>query len=265
MNKVVSIKDYEGTDIEKGFVSSIEKATQRERAGLVKETVVVDPKGRKKHKRTQWTIPAEERAMRRRHSDLQSKARMLRIKATELRNEGKAEEARKLTEQARRLDEEAKELEARWERARRERAANAEKGGETMKSFSNVSLKDYEGTDIAKGFNTLYLPLRKAIEQRKDVSPAEEKRAIEEYGKVKFADPVNKKFPIDNYEHVRAAISYFGMPRNYKYYSMEDRRIIAGRIAAAAKKFGIEVDPEWKKKHGLKVEEEEKDKRRKKD
>ena len=29
-----------------------------------------------------------------------------------------------------------------------------------------------------------------------------------------FADEKNKKYPLDNYEHTRAAISYFSMPKN---------------------------------------------------
>ena len=37
------------------------------------------------------------------------------------------------------------------------------------------------------------------IKRRKDVNP---KRGEHEYGDVKFADPVNKKYPIDTTEHV---------------------------------------------------------------
>ena len=43
------------------------------------------------------------------------------------------------------------------------------------------------------------------IERRQDLSPREGER---EYGDVEFADPTNKKYPIDSPEHVRAAWSY---------------------------------------------------------
>lgn len=43
------------------------------------------------------------------------------------------------------------------------------------------------------------------IDRRDDVNP---ERGEHEYGDVEFADPVNKKYPIDNAGHVRAAWSY---------------------------------------------------------
>lgn len=86
-----------------------------------------------------------------------------------------------------------------------------------------------------------------AIEKREDVSPEEGKS---KYGSdVKFADEKNKKYPIDTEDHARAALSYWGMPKNRAKYSAEDQKTIGGRIRAAAKKFGIEVsdDDEEKK------------------
>jgi|Deesub1362B_J571_1020462.scaffolds.fasta_scaffold00331_31 tRNA A37 N6-isopentenylltransferase MiaA len=53
-----------------------------------------------------------------------------------------------------------------------------------------------------------------------------------------FADPVNYRYPIDE-EHIRAALSYWGMPRNRAQYSPKEQAIITARIEAAAKKFGI--------------------------
>jgi hypothetical protein len=88
------------------------------------------------------------------------------------------------------------------------------------------------------------------IEDRPDVSPAGEKAAEEKYGNVSFADEENKKYPIDK-EHIHAAISYFGMPKNYDKYSVDDRKKIASRIAAAAKKFGVDLSDDWKSKHGI--------------
>lgn len=77
--------------------------------------------------------------------------------------------------------------------------------------------------------------------KRKDVSEADKKHAESEYGDVKYADETNKKYPIDTKEHVRAALSYWGMPKNRNKYSPEDQKKIGGRIRSAAKKFGIGV------------------------
>ncbi len=72
-----------------------------------------------------------------------------------------------------------------------------------------------------------------AIKKRKDVSP---KSGEKKYGDVKFADPKNNKYPLDNEAHIRAAWNYFNMPRNKGKYSSEDQKLIRGRILAAWKK-----------------------------
>jgi hypothetical protein len=92
--------------------------------------------------------------------------------------------------------------------------------------------------------------LFKEQKDRPDVSSAGEKAAEEKYGDVSFADETNKKYPIDK-EHIHAAISYFGMPKNFSKYSMTDRKKIASKIAAAASKFGVELSDDWKEKHGI--------------
>ncbi|UKI42272.1 MAG: hypothetical protein L6V95_04765 [Candidatus Melainabacteria bacterium] len=51
------------------------------------------------------------------------------------------------------------------------------------------------------------------MEKRDDVYP---NRGLNKYGDVEFADVVNKKYPIDTIEHIRAAWSYFHMPRDYQ-------------------------------------------------
>lgn len=66
--------------------------------------------------------------------------------------------------------------------------------------------------------------------------------------KGKYADPVNYKYPIDTEEHVRAAWSYINMPKNQKGYSSEQLAAIKGRIKRAAKKFGIDISDNKKKK-----------------
>jgi hypothetical protein len=58
-----------------------------------------------------------------------------------------------------------------------------------------------------------------------------------------FADPVNYRYPIDE-AHVKAALSYWGMPKNREQYTAEEVKTITQRILKAAKKAGIEVDEE---------------------
>lgn len=70
------------------------------------------------------------------------------------------------------------------------------------------------------------------MEKRDDVSP---KEGLKKYGDVEFADEVNKKYPIDNAEHIRAAWSYFHMPRNYDEYDEADREKIENKIIKAWK------------------------------
>lgn len=80
-----------------------------------------------------------------------------------------------------------------------------------------------------------------AVPKRKDVSPGEKKSAIKKYGNVTYADSVNKKYPLDTEEHVRAALTYWGMPKNRAKYSAEAQKTISAKIRAAAKKFGIKT------------------------
>jgi hypothetical protein len=76
------------------------------------------------------------------------------------------------------------------------------------------------------------------IERRKDVYP---KRGRHEYGDVKFADPVNNKYPIDTPKHIRAAWSYINHKDNAAKYDKADVAKIKRRIRAAARKAGIEI------------------------
>jgi len=66
----------------------------------------------------------------------------------------------------------------------------------------------------------------------------------------KYAIPGWYAYPLDTEKHVRAAISYFSMPRNYSKFTPEERRSIWKRILRAAKKFGIEVSEDVKKRAG---------------
>ena len=80
---------------------------------------------------------------------------------------------------------------------------------------------------------------RGKTDKRPDVTPADKERAEGEYGDVNYADETNKKYPLDSEKHVRAAASYFGMPKNREKYSADDQKKIDSNIAAAKKKFGI--------------------------
>jgi len=96
---------------------------------------------------------------------------------------------------------------------------------------------------LASDANTLF---EEAISKREDVSPADKKRAVKEYGDVRFADEKNKKYPVDTKEHTQAAIRYFGMPKNYEKYSTEERASIRAKLRAAAKKFGVDYSEDSK-------------------
>jgi hypothetical protein len=78
-----------------------------------------------------------------------------------------------------------------------------------------------------------------SIDRRDDVDPEDGER---EYGDVEFADPVNKKYPIDTEKHVRAAWSYINKEDNAAKYDADDRKAIRSRIQKAAEKYDIEID-----------------------
>jgi len=77
------------------------------------------------------------------------------------------------------------------------------------------------------------------IGKREDVSAREGQR---EYGDVEFADPTNKKYPIDSAEHVRAAWSYINHKDNAAKYTGNDVEEIRKRIKKAAPKFDVEIE-----------------------
>jgi hypothetical protein len=59
-----------------------------------------------------------------------------------------------------------------------------------------------------------------------------------------FADPVHNKYPIGSAEEVRAALSYLGQKKNADFYPKDGVTLqsVQGKIAQAAKKFGIAVE-----------------------
>ncbi|MFC5409442.1 DUF6582 domain-containing protein [Larkinella bovis] len=76
------------------------------------------------------------------------------------------------------------------------------------------------------------------IDRREDVNPEEGQH---QYGDVTFADPTNKKYPIDTPEHVRAAWSYINHKDNAAKYDADEVETIKDRIRRAAKKYDIEI------------------------
>jgi hypothetical protein len=79
------------------------------------------------------------------------------------------------------------------------------------------------------------------IHKRDDVDPKDGER---EYGHGEFADPVNKKYPIDTEEHVRAAWNYINHQDNAAKYEADEVALIRNRIKQAAGKFDIEISDE---------------------
>jgi len=79
------------------------------------------------------------------------------------------------------------------------------------------------------------------IDKRDDVSAHEGER---KYGDVEFADTVNKKYPIDTEEHIRAAWSYIHHKDNAAKYESSEVSTIKRRIRSAAKKHGVELHEE---------------------
>jgi uncharacterized protein DUF6582 len=80
------------------------------------------------------------------------------------------------------------------------------------------------------------------IRRRRDADPAEGRR---KYGDTTFADPTNKKYPIDTPGRIKAAWAYIHQPSNANKYTPAERRTIAARVRKAAKERGTTLpDPE---------------------
>jgi hypothetical protein len=84
--------------------------------------------------------------------------------------------------------------------------------------------------------------MTRRIHRRKDTEPD---TGVEKYGDTVFADPTNKKYPIDTPGRIRAAWAYIHQPRNAAKYTAAERRTIQSRIrkAAAARQVSL-PDPE---------------------
>jgi len=84
--------------------------------------------------------------------------------------------------------------------------------------------------------------MKKRIQRRRDANPAE---GLKKYGDTRFADPTNKKHPIDTPGRIKAAWAYIHQPGNSRKYSAAERRTIMGRIRQEAKRRQVSLpDPE---------------------
>jgi uncharacterized protein DUF6582 len=82
----------------------------------------------------------------------------------------------------------------------------------------------------------------KRIHRRRDADPAE---GLERYGDTRFADPVNKKYPIDTAGRIKAAWAYIHQPRNSAKYTAAEVRTIRSRIRKVAKERKVALpDPD---------------------
>jgi hypothetical protein len=82
----------------------------------------------------------------------------------------------------------------------------------------------------------------KKIHRRGDADP---RKGVERYGDTTFADPVNKKYPIDTPGRIKAAWAYIHQPSNADKYTPGEVRTIKARVrqAAKARKFAL-PDPD---------------------
>jgi len=110
-------------------------------------------------------------------------------------------------------------------------------GGEELRKFE-TSVDDAEAlAKWAEGLTDEQRDQLAKIAKRPDVDPEGK------YGNVDYADPKNKKYPLDTAKHIRAAWSYIHMPKNAAKYSDEDVKAIKAKIVAAWKdKIGGEPD-----------------------
>ena len=86
------------------------------------------------------------------------------------------------------------------------------------------------------------LRVTKRIRRREDADPSE---GLQKYGDTRFADPTNKKYPIDTPGRIKAAWAYIHQPSNAAKYTAAERRTIQNRIRKAARASKVELpDPD---------------------
>ena len=94
---------------------------------------------------------------------------------------------------------------------------------------------------IHQGEETRSVSVARKIRRRSDTDP---RAGLRKYGDTTFADPVNKKYPIDTPGRIKAAWAYIHQPSNSGKYASEDLRTIKTRVRQAAKARGVKLpDP----------------------
>src|SRR3954462_7303192 len=84
--------------------------------------------------------------------------------------------------------------------------------------------------------------MTKKIHRRRDADPQD---GLRRYGDATFADPTNKKYPIDTPGRIKAAWAYIHQPSNAGKYTAAERRSIQARIRQEAKRRRVSLpDPE---------------------
>ena len=80
--------------------------------------------------------------------------------------------------------------------------------------------------------------MSRRIHQRRDVEPS---GGVKKYGKTTFADPTNKKYPIDTPGRIKAAWAYIHQPSNAAKYTASEQRAIKVRIRKVAQLRRVEL------------------------
>lgn len=84
--------------------------------------------------------------------------------------------------------------------------------------------------------------MTKRIHRRRDADPSE---GVAKYGDATFADPTNKKYPVDTPGRIKAAWAYIHQPTNAAKYTAAERRTIMSRIRRAARERRVALpDPD---------------------
>jgi hypothetical protein len=84
--------------------------------------------------------------------------------------------------------------------------------------------------------------MAKRIHRRRDADPLD---GLARYGDTTFADPINKKYPVDTPGRIKAAWAYIHQPRNAAKYTPAERRSIKSRIRQAARRRDLALpDPD---------------------
>lgn len=116
-----------------------------------------------------------------------------------------------------------------------------------LKALSEVSLVDQGACPAAKielvksdGVRSEALAEDEPAPVPPEAAPAEKiTEDASNYADPGWQDDKQKRYPLDTEDHVKAAASYFGRPRNRKKYSADQQKKIDAKIEAAKKKFKI--------------------------